>query len=403
MVRSRSRSKHLGSGTLRGVRGWTGTWSLVFFLAFLCGLTVLFTGSAAIATPVPDVQSSNLSDGTKSQVNSLASQAESVQAEIDALDAELEGYTETFNQLTLELDEVNVQMADLRRELEAAQLDHTYRVKKYEDRICSLYKSGGNDELLELLLDADGIEDFFNRLRVVATLADQDHRVVTNLEESTARLNELLARIDEIKLDQVAVRRKIEDQQGQIEAALAEREKTLESIDSQIAAVIDEELERQRAEEQRLAVYVSGLLNGGQVYNGQLPQTDGQIIDQFLQTAAFYQGVPYVWAGARPLAGFDCSGFTQFVYGQHGVSLPHYSGYQAQMGLPVSPDQIQPGDLLAFGYPVHHVGIYMGSGLFIHAPRTGDVVKIAQLSDRNDLAAIRRFQLQPRIGDPAIR
>ena len=79
-------------------------------------------------------------------------------------------------------------------------------------------------------------------------------------------------------------------------------------------------------------------------------------------------GIPYVWGGSKPSTGMDCSGFTRYVFKQHGVNLPHYSGYQAQMGVPVTLADIQPGDLLAFGFPVHHVGIYIGDGLFIHTP-----------------------------------
>jgi cell wall-associated NlpC family hydrolase len=109
-------------------------------------------------------------------------------------------------------------------------------------------------------------------------------------------------------------------------------------------------------------------------------------------------GIPYVWGGSRPSAGMDCSGFVRYVFKQHGVSLPHYSGYQAQMGIPVALADIQPGDIVAFGFPVHHVGIYIGDGLFIHTP--GDYVKIQKLSSRHNLSAIRRFPLKMRTGDP---
>jgi cell wall-associated NlpC family hydrolase len=143
------------------------------------------------------------------------------------------------------------------------------------------------------------------------------------------------------------------------------------------------------------------MLNGGQVYNGPLPQADDAILNQFLQTAATYIGLPYVWAGAKPSTGMDCSGYTQYVYAQHGVRLPHYSGYQAAMGIPVSYEEMRAGDLLAFGFPVHHVGIYIGDDLYIHAAGTGDTIRISRLSDRNDIAAIRRFDLQPRTGPPA--
>jgi cell wall-associated NlpC family hydrolase len=122
-----------------------------------------------------------------------------------------------------------------------------------------------------------------------------------------------------------------------------------------------------------------------------------------VETATYYLGIPYVWAGSKPSTGFDCSGFTQYVYAQHGIQLPHYSGYQAQMGTPIDPADIKAGDLLAFGFPVHHVGIYINNDQFIHAPRTGDVIKISTLSERSDLATIRRFPLKLRTEAPAVR
>ena len=91
-----------------------------------------------------------------------------------------------------------------------------------------------------------------------------------------------------------------------------------------------------------------------------------------------YLGVPYVWGGASP-RGFDCSGFTMYVYAQVGVSLPHNAAAQFGMGTPVSQGQLEPGDLVFF-YGLGHVGLYIGGGSFIHAPHTGDVVKISSLS-----------------------
>jgi cell wall-associated NlpC family hydrolase len=92
-----------------------------------------------------------------------------------------------------------------------------------------------------------------------------------------------------------------------------------------------------------------------------------------------YLGTPYVWAGAAP-GGFDCSGLVMYAYQQVGVSLPHSSYAMWDYGVPVSRDQLEPGDIVFFD-GLGHVGLYVGGGDFIQAPQTGDVVKISSLDE----------------------
>ena len=92
-----------------------------------------------------------------------------------------------------------------------------------------------------------------------------------------------------------------------------------------------------------------------------------------IQVAEQYIGSPYVYGGTTP-AGFDCSGFTMYVYSQLGISLPHSSKGQASCGVAVSRDELIPGDLVFFntaGSGISHVGIYAGNGMFIHSPLSG--------------------------------
>jgi len=92
-----------------------------------------------------------------------------------------------------------------------------------------------------------------------------------------------------------------------------------------------------------------------------------------------YLGIPYQWGGASPAAGFDCSGLVMYVYAQLGINLPHQSAAQYHYGVPVSRGDLEPGDLVFYDN-LSHVAIYIGNGQIVHAPQTGDVVKIAPLS-----------------------
>nr|WP_190859605.1 NlpC/P60 family protein [Actinomadura sp. RB99] len=99
-------------------------------------------------------------------------------------------------------------------------------------------------------------------------------------------------------------------------------------------------------------------------------------------------GSPYVWGAAGPTT-FDCSGLTMWAYKQVGINLPHYTGSQWNAGTHVSESQMQPGDLIFFYSDLHHMGMYVGGGKMIHAPHTGDVVRIASLAGRPIAGVVR--------------
>jgi cell wall-associated NlpC family hydrolase len=96
-------------------------------------------------------------------------------------------------------------------------------------------------------------------------------------------------------------------------------------------------------------------------------------------------GRPYVWAATGPNA-FDCSGLTMWAYSHVGISLPHYSRAQYNSGPHVGRSHLKPGDLVFFGSPIHHVGMYIGGGQFIEAPHSGADVRISNLGNRGDYA-----------------
>jgi cell wall-associated NlpC family hydrolase len=100
---------------------------------------------------------------------------------------------------------------------------------------------------------------------------------------------------------------------------------------------------------------------------------------RFIAYATLLLGVPYTYGGTSPESGFDCSGFTRYVYEHFGVALPHYSVAQYDLGRDVSRGDLEPGDLVFFD-GLGHVGLYLGGGTFIHAPHTGTAVSVDSLS-----------------------
>lgn len=118
-----------------------------------------------------------------------------------------------------------------------------------------------------------------------------------------------------------------------------------------------------------------------------------------------FLGMSYSWGGGgtggpsygigrgASTKGFDCSGLVQYALGKVGVKIARVTNDQVKQGRAVSAGQARPGDLVFFGTwdNPHHVGIYMGGGRFIHAPSTGDVIKVSSLADRSDVLTIRRY------------
>ena len=133
----------------------------------------------------------------------------------------------------------------------------------------------------------------------------------------------------------------------------------------------------------------------------------GSIGAQAVAIAKRYLGIRYVYAAASPKKGFDCSGLTMYVYAKLGIRLTHYSGDQFHAGYRVTRSQLKPGDLVFFygKKDPQHVGIYIGGGDFIHAPHTGDVVKISPLAGHYTKVysgAVRPYGLGPPIVFPIV-
>lgn len=103
-------------------------------------------------------------------------------------------------------------------------------------------------------------------------------------------------------------------------------------------------------------------------------------VSRIIQAGMAKRGTPYMWGGTGK-GGFDCSGLVQWMYGKYGIKLPRTSQQQASAGRAVSAGQARAGDLVVWNEPGHHhVGVYLGNGMYLNAPHTGDVVKVAKVN-----------------------
>jgi cell wall-associated NlpC family hydrolase len=241
-------------------------------------------------------------------------------------------------------------------------------------RLSAMYKSDGYS-VLDVIFNLSDIGEADTQLGYFRSIDEADQDTVTRISAMEQQVEKLEQQIDRDRADALEREMGLREQQAAIEDQLAAREQLLADLDARVKKMLSE-LARLDAEASARLAKDAG------VDLATISGSPAQIA--VIKETMKYLGIPYVWAGATPSGGFDCSGLVLYVYAKFGVQFPHGATMQAHMGDPVSLSQAQPADLVFFGYPAfyHHVGIYIGNGLFIEAPHTGDVVKVSRLAGR---------------------
>jgi cell wall-associated NlpC family hydrolase len=321
--------------------------------------------------------------------------------QVQAYDMKLEAVVQQYDAAVGDLTAVRGRITANTRMLALARDNLTASRARLAAALVSNYKGSGSDDTAYVLA-AGSFTDLVNRMEYVDRVGSAQADLLRQVSdaEKDVRARQRALRTDERRAVRlVSARARSRDA---VQAALRHRQAMLAGVKQDIrrliaaqqaaqaraAAAAAAAAERRAAQQaptgpvasfaQAAATGASGA--GGSPAGGEAipaPPSNGTLGQQAVAVAMRYLGARYVWGGASP-SGFDCSGLTMYAYAQVGVSLGHFTGAQWGAGPHVPRGDLQPGDLVFFA-GLSHVGMYVGGGSFIHAPHTGDVVKISSL------------------------
>jgi cell wall-associated NlpC family hydrolase len=320
-------------------------------------------------------------------VASKEAEAQSIISQINTIETQLSSAVERWNLANVRLARIGDDLQRSRYELGIARVNFKRSQVALARQAVDVYTSSDSNSTIEVILGASNLDDLLNRIDNVNRVNDQRSAVVGDVRVFRTNVAQEEAKLHHAQSEQKRIVAQRAAEKSSIQAKLAQRNNLLRSVRSEIEHLRAVEQARQlelarqvRAQQAQQALQPPSASFGVATPAASQPSIAapashyGGVVGVAMQ----YLGTPYVWGGASP-SGFDCSGLVMYAYAQVGVSLPHSSYAQYGAGVPVSYGDLQPGDLVFFD-GLGHVGIYVGGGNFIHAPHTGDVVKISSLS-----------------------
>ena len=279
--------------------------------------------------------------------------------------------TEQFNsaRLALEADQAAADEAAATAAAASAALDAAR--SSVTDVARTAYQGGSQLTSLQALLTSTSAGEFVEQTATLDLLSQHTTDVLTQAQEADDAATAAQAQAQQATSDAQAQLDTVTAQQDALNTEIADYQAQYDSLTAAERAVVASTGDAASGTSSSGGSSSSASSVGSVVANSAAAQTA-------VDTALAQLGDPYVWAASGPNS-FDCSGLVQYAYAAAGISLPHSSASQASMGQSVSRADLQPGDLVAFYSPVSHIGIYIGNGQMVHAPTSGDVVKVASI------------------------
>jgi len=291
--------------------------------------------------------------------------AHAIMGQLATLDVKMEKVVERYDAATGKLAGINARIAANKHTLTVTRYDLQMAKNMLQQRVVAMYKQRPV-ELLDVIVANKSFSALVDQLSMLHRVSSSDSTMVDSIGTYQKTI---VAAQQSLATERVAAQQLVTQRAGEkagVESALAARRSLLHGVQAQIAQLVAE---------QAAAARQTAVRSGGYVLTAQTVDPDTSSVVAFAES--FVGKVPYVWGGASP-SGFDCSGFTMYCWSHFGVSLPHNAAAQQAMCAAVSDPQ--PGDLVFFGSPAYHVGIYIGGGSMVNAPHTGAMVSYGSVA-----------------------
>ncbi|MCY6370241.1 NlpC/P60 family protein [Clostridium ganghwense] len=366
--------------------------------------TLVTTAALIVSVSTTAVLAEPLSDKLKSQqkqlqqhkadYNSAQKKVEKLEQAIEHLDDQIETAMDEIESTKKKIEDIKKKIELTEKDIQKAEEDMEAEKKLYNERMRVMYMRGAGGGYIDVLLGAEDLSDLFSKVQAVKKVSELDRKMVKELKEKQEELRIKKEELTKQQKELVALNAVQQEKMAKLKKDKAEQDKLVKQAKAQ-RSVYASKLNKDKKLIDQTKKMIQQMNNPSSSSNNRPSRGENAASASSSEVVSYamkFQGTPYVW-GANGPNSFDCSGYVKYVYAHFGVRLPRVSRDQARVGTYVSRSNLQPGDLVFFGKGrIHHVGMYVGNGCYIHAPRTGDVVKISSLSSRSDYATARRVR-----------